>query len=276
MYALLPCAIGVGLIATSCSTGPRPPEPGTPALFWGAAQQVFKAGDLRKTSHDLLEILGTENEFTGKARIWEIALAAGMVKGSEDLAQAYESGAKMNRQNPAPFRKRVSQVRTMAGRSALDLAQQVHVLLAKEKGAEIVMEFPFPPGSAVEPPALGKVYAGVTLLEAAAEALETAMLERGTVQVVCRLTGNPDDPAKALETFKTPPVKVKREAYLLALAKVLYDEADIFTGNKLDQPQRLKVMCDEALEVIAAVPESKETKALKEKVQGMMKKARLT
>src|SRR5690348_8044553 len=98
-YALLSCAIGVGLIATSCSTGPRPPEPGTPAFFWGAAQQVFKAGDLRKTSDDLLEILGTENEFTGKARVWEIALAAGMVKGSEDLAQGYESGAKMNRQN---------------------------------------------------------------------------------------------------------------------------------------------------------------------------------
>jgi hypothetical protein len=272
VHPLLPCVVGLGLLAASCSTGPKPPAPGTPAFFWGAAQQVFKSGDLSKTNDDLQEILGSENDYTAKARIWEIALAAGMVQGAEELAAAYEDGARMNRANPTPFRKNVTQLRSLAGHSALDFAQQVHVLLGKEKGAQIAMEFPFPPGSAVEPPALRKVYAGVVLQEAEAGTLETAMLERGTVKTVCKLSGNPDDPAKSFDLFKTQPVQVNREVFLAAAAKMLFDESAIFGPNKIDQPLRLKALCDEALEALAAIPETNDTKALADKIQETLKK----
>lgn len=275
VHPLFACALAFGWMLTSCSSGPRPPEPGTPAFFWGAAQQTFKAGDLSKANDDLLEIVATDNEFASKARVFEIALTAGMVQGGDDLAAAYEAGARANRDNPAPFRTQVTQVRTIAGRSALDLAQQVHVLASVEKG-QIWLEFPYPPGSAVEPPALRKIYAGVLLQPAEADSLQTAMLERGIVQTVCKLTGNPDDPAKTTDLFKTTPVQVQREVYLLALAKILYDESGIFGPNKLDQPQRLKVMCDEALEALSAIPETKDTKVLKDKIQAQLKKAHLT
>ncbi len=271
-HPLLPCLLGPVLLATSCATGPKPPEPGTPAFFWGAAQQVFKSGDLVKTNDDLQEILGSENDFSAKARVWDIALAAGMVQGADDLAAAYEGGARMNRANPAPFRKNVTQLRNLAGHSALDFAQQVHVLVAKEKGAQIAMEFPFPPGSAVEPAALRKVYAGIVLQEAEAATLETAMLERDVVQAVCKLSGNPDDAAKSLEAFKTQPVQVGREVFLLAAAKMLFEESAIFGPNKIDQPLRLKALCDEALEALGAIPATKDTKALTDKIQAALKK----
>jgi hypothetical protein len=276
IFALIAGALTLILGATSCATGPRPPEPGSPAFFWGAAQQTFKAGDLQKTNDDLLEVLQTDNDFSAKARAWEIAITAGMGEGADDLAVAYEGGARMNRANPGPFHRHVSQLRTMAGHTALEFAQQVHALVAKDKSTEIALDFPFPPGSAAEPPALGKVTAGVLLLDAAASNLETAMLQRGTVQVICKLTGNPDDPAKALEAFKTTPVNVKREVFLLAAARILYDQSELFSSKKLDQPQRLKVLCDTALEALDSVPATKDTKALREKIQGSLKKLKLT
>jgi hypothetical protein len=276
VHPLLPGALTLAFLTTSCATGPRPPEPGTPAFFWGAAQQTFKSGDLLKTNDDLLEILQGENDFTARARVWQIALSAGIVRGADELAAAYEAGARMNRANPGPFRKNVTQLRTLAGHSALDFAQQVHNMAAKEKGPQIALEFPFPPGSAVEPPALRKVYAGVVSQESEAANLEIAMLQRGVVQVVCKLTGNPDDPAKSLDLFKTIPVQVKRETFFFAAAQILYDESQVFGSMKLDQPLRLKALCDQALEALGAIPESKDTKALAEKIQATLKKLHIT
>jgi hypothetical protein len=272
VHPLFICAVALACFAVSCSTGPQPPQPGTPAFFYGAAQQVYKAGDLLKTNDDLLEVLQTENEFTAKARVWQIALSAGIVQGADDLAVAYEAGAKMNRANPAPFRIAASQLRTLGGHSALDFAQQVHTLMAKEKGPQIALDFPFPPGSAVEPPVLRKVYAGVILQEAEAASLQTAMLERGVVQSVCKFAGQADDPAKTLDLFKTAPAQVNRDAFLFAAAKLLFAESDIFGSRKLDQPTRLKVMFDEATEALTAVPDSKEKKALSDKIEAALKK----
>jgi hypothetical protein len=276
VHPLLPGALALALLGASCSTGPQPPAPGSPAFFWGAAQQTFKAGDLLKTNDDLQEILQGQNDFTDRARVWEIALAAGMVKGADDLAAAYEAGARMNRANPGPFRKNVTQLRTLAGHSALDLAQQVHNLVGKEKGPQIALEFPFPPGSAVEPPALRKIYAGVVEQESETASLQVTMLQRGVVQAVCKLAGHADDPAKSLELFKTAPVEVQRETFLAAAAQILFDEAQIFGGNKLDQPLREKALYDGASEALGAVPETKETKALGEKIKAAAKKLKVT
>ena len=47
-------------------------------------------------------------------------------------------------------------------------------------------------------------------------------------------------------------------------------------GTKLDQPNRLKMLSQEALAALAAIPPTKETKALTEKIQARLRKARLT
>ena len=60
-----------GLLAgagTSCSSGPQPPQPGTPAFFWAAAKETYRAGDFLKTSENLQRILATDNEFSARAR----------------------------------------------------------------------------------------------------------------------------------------------------------------------------------------------------------------
>ena len=67
-----------------------------------------------------------------------------------------------------------------------------------------------------------------------------------------------------------------RDTFLMAAAKNLSEQSELFTGTKLDQPNRLKMLSQEALAVLAAVPPTKETKALTDKIQARLKKARLT
>lgn len=237
---------------------------------------TFKAGDLLKTDDNLQEILKDENEFTAKARIFQISLDAGMAQGAEDLAAAYNAGVKLNKDYPQPFWKRLTQARTLAGHSALDLAIQMQALLAKNKDPQFTLEFPFPPGSAVEPPALRRVQSGMVMPEADGDVLQTTMLESGVVQALCKLAGNPGDPAKTLQQFQTGPVRVARETFLLAAAKFLYDESAVFGTSQADQPQRLRAMLDQSLAALHEVPETKETKALVAKIQAAIKKMPLT
>ena len=63
---------------------------------------------------------------------------------------------------------------------------------------------------------------------------------------------------------------------LLAAAKGLQDEAEVFTSNKLDQPNRLKLMSQEAMNALGAIPQNKDTKVVNDKIQARLKKARIT
>jgi hypothetical protein len=58
--------------------------------------------------------------------------------------------------------------------------------------------------------------------------------------------------------------------------KSLQEQSDLFTGTKLDQPNRLKMMSQEALKALSVLPQSKESKSLNDKIQARLKKARLT
>ena len=61
-------ALGLVAAGTSCSSGPQPPQPGTPAFYWAAAKETYRAGDFLKTREHLQRILATENEFSARAR----------------------------------------------------------------------------------------------------------------------------------------------------------------------------------------------------------------
>src|SRR5437868_2229127 len=82
----------VGLLAvTSCSTGPQPPQPGSPAFFWNAAKETYRAGDYLKTSENLQRILATDNEFTARARAWDTVISAGLTQAYMELADTWEA-----------------------------------------------------------------------------------------------------------------------------------------------------------------------------------------
>src|ERR1035437_2214362 len=93
-------ALGLVAAGTSCSSGPQPPQPGTPAFYWATAKETYRAGDFLKASENLQRILVSENEFTARARAWDTVISAGLTQGYIELADNWEAGARANRPNP--------------------------------------------------------------------------------------------------------------------------------------------------------------------------------
>lgn len=260
------------LLATSCSTGPQPPQPGTPAFLWNAAKATWKSGDFVKTSENLQQLVKADSEFTAKARPWAIIVSSGLAQGYMATADAYEAGAKANRQNPMPFRKEVSQLRSMATAAAVEFAETVHLYVDKQKDPNVTLAFEFPTGSAAEPPNMRKVMAGAFIQDSEREGLLRTMLQRGVVLSASRAAGAADDTPKAMEVFKTADPQRPRTDFLFGVAKELYDRSDLFVATKQDHPGRMRLLCEESLEALKAVPESKDTKALTAKIQASLKK----
>ncbi len=274
---LLPWSMLVlGLAFTSCSKGPAPPQPGTPAFLWNGAQTTWHAGDMVRADENLQQLVRTDNEFAARARPWAMVVAAGLTQGYTELADTFDAGAKMNRANPMPFRKQASALRSMASTTALEFAEAAHQFQAKDTDPNVLFAFDYPSGTAAQPPGMAKVSGGVMVQEAEAGSLQSAMGQRGVLMTLCRLTGNPDDTAKTLEKMKGPEVRIPRATLQFAVAKLLFEQSALFGGTKLDRPDRLKVMCDEALEMLKGVPENKDTKQLTGKIQAALKKIRAT
>jgi hypothetical protein len=275
-HLLLWGAIVLGITAASCSKGPAPPAPGSPAFLWQGAQTTYRAGDMLRTSQNLQQLIRSDNEFTARARPWAIVISSGVTQGYLDLADSYDIGAKANRANPMPFNKQASMLRSLASSGALELAESVHAFLDKDKDPNVPFAFEFPAGSVSQPPAASKISSGVLIQDSEGEALTKAMIQRGVLLAVCRAAGNPDDVAKTQEMMKAPDAKVPRATFLYALAKSLHDTSAVFGPTKLDRPDRLKVMLIEAVEVMKELPDSKDKKALNDKIQATLKKNRIS
>lgn len=274
-WVTLSLAVAAAAVEISCAGSSNLPQPGSPAYYWSSANSAYKAGDFVKTGEELQRILVSDNDFTARAMVWDMVLSGGLAQGYAALADANEAGARASRQNPLPYRKRVSELRALSGNMAIQLAEDVHKYLEQDKAPEALMAFAFPAGSAAEPAGLVRVTKSLFVQDSEMAQLQTAMLQRGVVLALCEMTGNPEDTVKVLPLFQSPEVKVAKPKFLFAAAKRLYDASDVFTDKKLDLPNKLKIVSTEALGALKAVPETKDTKALAEKIQKAMKKARV-
>jgi hypothetical protein len=266
-------AVAMILMLVACSMGPSAPEKGTPEFYWQAAKEAFLAADYLKAADHIEQIERSENPFTAKARTWKLVLNAGLTKGFMDLADNYEYGARANKANPTPFRRRVSDYRGMAGRMSLQFAETFLKFFAN-KDPEIVLAFPFPTGSAGQVVALNKVANGIFPAEAEADAAQTRTLGRDVLLAVAKAVGAGEDTAKARALFQGADVKVPRATFILAMATALYDQSQLYGPLKLDTPEKLKMFANYALDAAKSIPETKESKALIAKIQAALKKAR--
>src|ERR1035438_648274 len=137
--ALALSIVGLVAAATSCSSGPQLPQPGTPAFYWAAAKETYRAGDFVRTSENLQRILVSENEYSARARAWDAAISSRLAQGYIELAEAWEAGARSNRLNPTPFRKQVSALRAVASASAIQFTEDIHRVVEGNKDPKILL-----------------------------------------------------------------------------------------------------------------------------------------
>ena len=265
---LLPAVIAGLLSSCNTSNKPAPPKPGTLAHSWAVAEEAYKAGDYKRTNEQLAKLASTRSEYMEKAKLWSFVVSSGVVNGYREMADAYEGAARTNRALATDYRKRMSDARRAASQSVMMMVQNLHDFIKDSKDAKVAFDFDFPTGKASEPVQLAKLKKGLALQASEHEVMERAMLERGVVQVASDVAGAPGDPEKAKGQFKQPP----KESFLLAMARVLHDSADLYGPNKLDEPRRLHVLCTEALSALASVPATADRKQIEAKIRELMKK----
>ena len=268
---VIAAAIAVILIATSCSTGPEPPRMGTPGFYWQAAKETFAAADYVKANSHLEQVIKTDNEFTARALPWRLVLTAGMAKGYGELADTYEAGARANKINPTPFRRQTSEYRSAAGHLALQFGETFLKFSKTRYEQNIPLTFSFPTGSTAPVQELSKIGFGAALPPAVAESVPKRVIERAVVLAACGALGARDDVAKAQAVFQPGNPQAPRDVFVLALANNLFDLSDLFSRSKLDQPDRVQLFSNEALDVLKTIQETKETKDLTARIQKALK-----
>lgn len=263
-------AIFTMLLSSCGESGPQPPAKGTPAFYWAAAGETFKAGDYMKTN-DHLEKLAT-GEYAARAVPWRLVLLDGMAQGYADLADKFELGGRMNKTNPAPFRRQVSVYRNRASQLALGFGEALQKFEKSSPSGDVSLDFSFPAGAAKQVAALNKVAEGLAVPDADLPSIEKQALERAVVLAVSRAVGAGDDAAKAREAFGAGAAKTTVDTLWRAMAEAALNRAEIFTPLKADQPDRFKFFCEQAAGLAKKAPDSKETKELKTKIEEMVKK----
>jgi len=255
------------VLTTGCSRGPAPAKPGTSAFFWQVAQQSYHTGDLLKTNSVLLDLSRRQNGYAPRARIVQLVVSAGITQGLWELSEAYQSGSELT---PARLRSEAFNLRSQAAATALEFTQAVHDL-TQDHEAIICFEFPFPPGSMARPVELSKVSAGQWLEDWQREGVQRAMLQRGVILAITYAVGATNDPAMAQAEFQTAEVQIPREVFLTGMARLLYQQANVFGAKGLDRVDRYLVMCREALETVQSLPKTPETEQLAAKIEATIK-----
>jgi hypothetical protein len=274
----LPVALGAALafvFLLSCNSGPSAPQPGTPAFYWAAANENWKIGDYVKTLDNLAHITDTQNDFTARARPWQIVAAAGVAQGYLEVSQAFEDGARATRFRPAEFLRPMNAWRTSASRVALQLAENFGRFSAANQEQAVRIEFPWPPaGNAAPPPKLEALSRGTMPSQAQIDEVERAMVQRDVVRAAARAAGAGDDLARGQGVFQSPAHTVAAETFNTGIARSIFDLAALYGPAKMDMPNKRDFLYAQAMNVLKLYPKNRDAADITTKIQKDQQKKR--
>jgi hypothetical protein len=245
---------------------------GSPGFYWQGAREVIKTGDYMKTLQNLDNILATDNEYTARALPWALVLKSGVAEGYMDAADNFELGVHNSRE-PSAFRRQVSTDRNTASELALQFAEDFGKI-EKLKGDIVTLEFSYPPGNAAPVTQFTRVANGIALSLTETEAAQRHSVERGVLLATCRAAGAANDTAKTEELLKTGAANVPRATFMAAMGDALFRFSQLYTRNKLDEPQKRDALLERAQAALTGLPETKDVKNLKDDIQAAIKKAK--
>ncbi len=270
---LVVCFLSLAFLMMSCSSGPAPPAKGTPAWYWQAAQETWAANDVLKTSEHLASLVKPDSEYADRAQPWRMVITGGLATGYMKIANACEQGSRANKAASSLFRKQMNDYRTHANRQALQFAQTYLAVLKANREGDVPIAFTFPQGSALSVSELAKLASGAALSDREMVMAERKSLRREVLLTACSAVGAEEDTAKAQKIFSTVPFTVPKATFLLGMAKKLHTLAGYYSPFKMDQPDRVKLFNEKALETLKSLPENDETKKLIKTIEKELKNA---
>jgi hypothetical protein len=194
-----------------------------------------------------------------------------MARGNMELADSFDAGGRATRTSQSAFRRSTNSYRGEASRLSLEFIDAFDKF-QKGKDEPVPLAFPLPGGNAGQAVQLNKVSVGMMLQPAELEPAEKHTIERGILRTACDVAGAPDDPAKTREQLKSGTYQVPHAAFVTAMANVLFEQSQLYGARKVDNPERMKIFCNRALDALKTVPETKQTKELSTKITKSLKK----
>jgi hypothetical protein len=247
---------------------------GTPAWYWDAAGDTYATADYLKTADHLESLVDPDSEYADRAQPFRLVVTGGLATGYISLADSFEAGAKAKKANPTPFFIQMNNYRKWATGQALQFAETFLAFQQRQKEGNIPIAFGYPKGSALPIPELAKLAEGAMLSETDIAVTEKRALDREVLMIACGAVGASEDTAKAQEILRGESVEVPREVFVCAMASKLHELSDLYSPDKLGQPERMQLFCDKALEALKALPETDNTKNLVSKIEKDMKAAK--
>lgn len=253
MHCRLVLALILTLLICGCS-GPKGPARGSPEWLYQAARDSFVAGDWEKTADHLEKIeRAGDNPFVQRARAWRAILTAGVASGHLELAQAYGDGWTYARANKTAFLRQKTDHLKEARRHAINILEALDGLTKGLSDQPVVLEFPFPKGSAGQVTELEKVYKGLSIEEALQATAQEKSVNRGIVRAVSSVLASADDAAGAQKALQSGRAEVPPARFLLAIGTNVEKLSPIFDRKGLNELDELKILRERALDTTKRV-----------------------
>ncbi len=270
-------ALVLALWLCACS-GPKGPVQGSPGWLYQAARDSYVAGDWEKATDHLRKIeRAGSNPFVQRAQTWRALVSAGMAAGHLEVAQAYADGSISARTNKNAFLRQKSEHLKEARRHTISLLEALDGLAKGGTDKPLLLEFPFPKGSAGQVPELDRVYKGMPVDNATSAAAAEKTVSRGIVRAVSSVLTSPDDSAGAQKALQAGKAEVPPAKFLLAMAGNMDKLSPIFDRKGLNESEELKVLQERTLDATKRVLDLKPDATMEtaaKKLQENIEKAR--
>lgn len=280
---IIPGLLSLMLIASCSAPVPRPTGV---AYEWDSAKDMFKKGQFNRALEfsDGAATATPPNQFTERSRVLQVVIYSGLVSAYTDLADAYAEGTE-NTKN-ARFEGEFSRLRhdylQYGSRAALGLGEVAHrITEGSTVSKEYTLEAPFPSAEGpAEVTQLKHVREGGWIEPQDQETAATNAQRKGIDDALAGLVGG--DRSKARAALEAGPVKIDGADFALYLSKHLLQGAKIFDREHMRDPQKLRVLCNEADEAASAAlallkenpdrDKEKATKKLQDEIKATVKR----
>lgn len=246
------------LLLMSACGGTRGPAVGSPEWLWSAARESYNSGDYEKTCDHLLKIEKQgDNPFVERAQAWRLLIEAGSASAQMEIAKAYNDGSNLTRTERTAFVRGRQEHALEARRHTIELLEGSGDFLKQVSDKPVLLEFPFPRGTAAPVADLDRINKGLSVTDDVKTSTDAQMLNRGLVRAVATVLATEDDSAKAQSLFQGDKAEVPPARYLLGLATTLNRVSVTFDRKYLNEPQNQRLCQTKAKEMLARVLELK-------------------
>jgi hypothetical protein len=254
------------LLLVSCNKGPEGPAKGSPEWNYQAAKESFRLGEYEAAEEALSKIENAAgNPFQARAAAWHIAIEVGQVTGYGELIEAYEKGslkAAGKRLDFLRLKQADMKEAKRHGLHLLDTYLHFEETVLKQSSPSVVLESPFPLGSATPVVDLERVYKGLWMVDDARALMHQAVLKRGMIRGYSAVLTAIDDAPGAQKALEKGRAEIPTAKFLLVLGQTAAKAAPVFGRTMLDETAKEKLFWERAQACATKILESKPDAAL--------------